>query len=80
VIYVSIEKFLKLVDRTRLFCWFNYGSDNTALLPLLLLKIRSVRMLESIACSEPLFLVVLSSLGSHYTNSGRWIHLPFRGH
>ena len=49
VIFVSIENF-----ETRLLRWFNGGSDDTALLPLLLLKIRSVRMLDTIVCSEPL--------------------------
>ena len=44
----------KLVARTRLLRWFNGGSDDTALLPLLLFKIRSVRRLDKIACSEPL--------------------------
>ena len=44
----------KLVTRTRLLGWFNVGSDHTALLPLLLLKIRSVRMLDTIVYSEPL--------------------------
>ena len=34
--------------------WFNGGSDNTALLLLLLLKIRSVRMMDTIVCSRPL--------------------------
>jgi hypothetical protein len=33
--------------------WFNGGSDDTSLLPLLLLKIRSVRMLDMIVCSGP---------------------------
>jgi hypothetical protein len=42
---------LKLVDRTRLHRWFNGGSDDTARLPFLLLKIRSVRMLNTIVCS-----------------------------
>jgi hypothetical protein len=31
---------LKLIARTRLLRWFNGGSDNTALLPLLLLNFR----------------------------------------
>jgi hypothetical protein len=45
---------LNLVARTLLLRWFNGGSDDTALFPLLLLKIRSVRMLDTIVCSEPL--------------------------
>ncbi len=45
---------LKFVARTRLLRWFNGGSDDTALLPLLLLKFRSVRILETIVCSGPL--------------------------
>ncbi len=47
---------ISLVTRTRLLHWFNDGSDDTALLPLLLLKIRfqsSVRMLGTIVCSGP---------------------------
>ncbi len=34
--------------------WSNGGSDDNALLPLLLLKIRSVRMLDTTVCSGPL--------------------------
>jgi hypothetical protein len=34
--------------------WFNVGSDDAVLLPLLLLKVRSVRMLDTNVCSEPL--------------------------
>ncbi len=47
---------MKLVARTRLLRWFNGGSDrdDAVLLPLLLLKVRSVRMLDMIVCSEPL--------------------------
>jgi hypothetical protein len=70
---------LKLVDRIWLLRWVNGGSYDTALLPLLLLKIRSVRMLES-AGSDRMFraisLAVLSCLGRRFTPSGRWIHLP----
>jgi hypothetical protein len=42
---------LKLVARALLLRWFNGGSDDTALLALFLLKIRSVRMLDTIVCS-----------------------------
>ena len=45
---------MKLVARTLLLRWFNGGSGDTVLLPLLLLKIRSVRMLDTIVRSEPL--------------------------
>jgi hypothetical protein len=45
-------RILKLVARTRLLRWFNGGSEDTALLPLLLLKIsrliRSIRILDTI--------------------------------
>jgi hypothetical protein len=34
--------------------WFNGGSDDTAILPLLLPKIRSFRMLDTIVCSGSL--------------------------
>jgi hypothetical protein len=34
--------------------WFDGGSDDAALLPLLLLKIKSVRLLDTIVCSGPL--------------------------
>jgi hypothetical protein len=47
-------RILKPVAPTRLLRWFNGRSDDAALLPLLLSKIRSVRMLDSIICSEPL--------------------------
>jgi hypothetical protein len=42
------------VARTRLLRWFDGGSDDTALRPLRLLKIRSVRILDTIVCSGPL--------------------------
>jgi hypothetical protein len=45
---------LKLVARTRLLRWFNGGSDDAVLLPLLLLKVRSVRLLDTTVCSEPM--------------------------
>jgi hypothetical protein len=45
---------LKLVSRTRRLRWFNGGSDDTALLPLVLLKIRSIRMLHTVVCSKQL--------------------------
>ncbi len=51
MIFFSIKN-LKLVARARLIRWFNGGSDDVALLPLFL--IRSVRMLETIACSGTL--------------------------
>jgi hypothetical protein len=76
-------EFLKLIAETRLPRWFNGGSDDSALRPLLLLKIRSVRMLDTIVCSVQfgaIGLAVLSGLGRRYTHPGRWIHLPFRGH
>ncbi len=86
-ICVNLE-FSKRVARTRLLRWFDGGSDDAALLPLLLLRIRSVRMLDTIVYSEPLVwlfslslsLAVLSGLGRRYTHPGRWIHPPFRGH
>jgi hypothetical protein len=49
------------------------GSDDTALLPLILLKIRFVRMLDTIVCFDPLIwlrkLAVLSGLGLQYIYS-----------
>ncbi len=42
---------MRLVARTRLLRWFNGGSDDTALLPLLLLKIMSVSILDTIVYS-----------------------------
>ncbi len=47
VIFLSIQNF-ELVARTRLLRWNSGGSDDTAHLQLLLLKIRSVRMLQTI--------------------------------
>jgi hypothetical protein len=44
---------LKIVAGTRLLRWFNGGFNDTAFLPLLRLKIWSVRMLDMIACSGP---------------------------
>ncbi len=44
--YLCQFRILKLFARTRLLRWFYSGSDDTALLPLFLLKIRSVRMLD----------------------------------
>ncbi len=54
--YLCQFRISKLVQasRTRLIRWFNGGSNDTALLPLLLLKIKSFRMLDTIVCSEPL--------------------------
>ena len=54
--YLCQFRLSKLVQasRTRLIRWFNGGSDDTALLLLLLLKIKSVRMQDTIVCSEPL--------------------------
>ena len=80
-IYVGVDdvmcllRILKLVARTRLLHWLDGGSNDTALLPLLLLKIRYVRMLGKIVCSGSLVW-----LRRCYTHPGRWIHLPFRGH
>ncbi len=57
-IYIGVEgRLLKLVDRTWLPRWFNGGSDSasddTSLLPMFLLKIRSIRMLDRIVFSGP---------------------------
>jgi hypothetical protein len=54
VIFVCQFRILKLVARTRLLRWSNGGYDDTALFQLLYLKIRSVRTLDTIVCSEPL--------------------------
>jgi hypothetical protein len=55
MIFVSIQTFDELVARIWLLRWFDDGSDDTALLLLLKsLNIRSVRMLDTIVCSEPL--------------------------
>ncbi len=51
---MSQFRLLKLVAPARLLCWSNGGSDDTALFPLLLLKIRSIRILDTIVCSESL--------------------------
>jgi hypothetical protein len=53
LIFVSILNFETRCSNSVL-RWFNGGSDDTARLPLLLLKIRSVRMLDTIVRSEPL--------------------------
>jgi hypothetical protein len=45
---------MKVVARTQLLRWLYCGSDDTALLPLLLLKIRFVGTLDTMVCSEPL--------------------------
>jgi hypothetical protein len=76
--YLCQFRILKLVDRTRLLRWYTGWPDDTALLPLLLLTLRSARMLDTIVCSGPL--VFLSGLGRRYSHPGRSIHLPFRCH
>ena len=80
-------RILKLVARTqvRLLRWFNGGPDDTALLPLLLFKIMSVRFtVRMLYMNDRTFgavgLAVFSGLGCRYTYPGRWMHLPFRGH
>ena len=45
---------LKLTAGTRLLCWFYDGSYDPALLPWFLVRIRSVRTLDTIVCSGSL--------------------------
>jgi hypothetical protein len=79
MVFVSIKN-LKHVARTRLLRCFNGESDDTALLPMFRLKIRSFRMLDSIVCSGRFGLAVLSGLGRLETHPGIRLDLPFRGH
>ena len=53
---------MKHVAQSQLLCLFNDGAVNTALLLVFLLKIRSVRILDTIVCSGSLVLAVLSGL------------------
>ncbi len=48
VIFVSIKDFEARCSNSGV-CWFNGGSDDTALLPLLILKTRSARMLDTMS-------------------------------
>ena len=72
---------LKRVARSQLLRLFNDGSDNTALFSWFLLKIRSVRILDTIVCSE--YLVWLLSPAWDAVKlilPGCWLHLSFRRH
>ena len=56
-----------------------FSSDSAVLLSFLL-KIRSVRILDTIVCSAALLLAVLSGLGRLETHPASWLHLSFRSH
>ena len=72
---------LKRVARCQLLRLFNDGSDNTALLSWFLLKIRSVRILDTIVCSESLFWLFSPAWDAvKLTLPGCWLHLSIRGH
>ncbi len=77
VIFMSIL-ILRLV--VQLIRWFNGGSDNTALLPLLLWRSGLLDLIWILDTFGAIGLAVLSGLGCRYTHPGCWIHLPFRGH
>ena len=60
---------------------FNDGSDNTALLSWFLLKIRSVRILDTTVCSGSLVWLFSPAWDAvKLTLPGCWLHLYFRGH
>ena len=72
---------LKRVARSHFLRLFNDGSDNTALLSRFPLKIRSVRILDTIVCSGSfgwLFSPAWDTI--KLTLPGCWLHLSFRGH
>ena len=57
------------------------GSGNTALLYRFLLKIRSVRILDTIVCSGSLVWLFSPAWAAvKLTLAGGWLHLSFRGH
>ncbi len=67
VIFLSIYNFdirCSNSAQSRMLCWFNGGSDETALLLLFLFKFRYVRMLRTIVCSGPLVLLFSLALGA----------------
>ena len=72
---------LQRVARSQLLCLFSDGSDNTALLSWFLLKIRSVRLLDTIVCSGSLVWLFSQAWDAvKLTLPGCWLHLSFRGH
>ena len=72
---------LKRVARSQLLHLFNDGSDNTALLSWFLLKIRSVRILDTIVCSGSLFWLFSPAWDAvKFILPRCWLHLSFRGH
>ena len=67
--------------RSQLLRLFNDGSDNTALLSWFLLKIRSVRILDTIVCSGSLVWLFSPAWDAvKLTLPGCWLHRSFRGH
>ena len=78
---VSILNFDTLCLISALLRWFNDGSDNTALLLWFLLKIRSVRILDTTICSGSLVWLFSPAWNAiKLTLPGGWLHLSFRGH
>ena len=67
--------------RSQLLLLFNDGFNNTALLSWFLLKIRSLRILDTIVCSEPLVSLFSPAwIAVKVTLPGGWLHLSFRVH
>ena len=72
---------LKRVARSQLLLLFNDGSDNTALLSWFLLKIRTVRKLDTIVCLGSLVWLFSPAWDAvKLILPGFWLHLSFRGH
>ena len=72
---------LKCVARSQLLRLFTDGSDDTALLLWFPLKIRSVRILDTIVCSGSLVWLFSPAWDAiKLTLPGGWLHLSFRGH
>ena len=72
---------LKRVARSQLLRLFNDGSDNTALLSWFLLRIRSVRILDTIVYSGSLVWLFSPAWDAvKLIPPGCWLHLSFRGH
>ena len=72
---------LKCVAWSQLLRLFTDGSDDTALLLWFLLKIRSVRILDTIVCSGSLVWLFSPAWDAvKLTLPGAWLHLSFRGH
>ena len=72
---------LKRVARSQLLRLFNYGSDNTANLSWFLVKVGSVRILDTIVCSGSLVWLFSPAWDAFkLTLPGFWLHVSFCGH